>query len=78
MAIESEVHCSKGSASVRVLTSPEDLAQALARAADFERRIADLVASRVERHEAALARAPSTPDAGLSMPAADVSHLTTI
>ncbi len=81
MAIESEVHCSKGSASVRVLTSPEDLAQALARAADFERRIADLVASRAERHEAALARTPST--SGLSVIAskpqggiADIPHLT--
>ena len=61
MGIENEVQRSKGSASVRVLSSPEDLADALARAEDFERRIAQLVASRAQRHEAALARAPGTP-----------------
>ncbi len=67
MDIDSEMHCSTGSASVRVLSSPEDLADALARAEDFERRIAQLVASRAERHEAALARAPGTPAAVSSM-----------
>ena len=67
MDIESEVHCSTGSASVRVLSSPEDLADALARAEDFERRIAELVASRAQRHEAALARAPGASDAGSPM-----------
>jgi hypothetical protein len=66
MGIESEVHSSKGSASVRVLTSPEELAEALARAEDYERRISQLVASRAERHQAALARAPGTPNAGVS------------
>ncbi len=64
MGIETEVHSSKGSASVRVLTSEEDLADARTRAQDFERRIAQLVASRAERHEAALARAPGTTDSG--------------
>jgi hypothetical protein len=64
MGLESDTHGSKGSASVRVLTSPEDLADARARAEDFECRIAQLVISRAERHEAALARAPGTTDAG--------------
>ncbi len=67
MGMETEVHPRQGSASVRVLTSDQELADALTRAEDFERRIAQLVASRAERHEAALARVPSTSDAGLSI-----------
>jgi len=66
MEIENEAHCSKGSASVRVLTSPEDLAEALERAEDFERRIAHLEAARAQRHEAALARASWTTDTRVS------------
>jgi hypothetical protein len=43
---------------VRVLTSPEDLAAAVARAKEFERRNAEILESRAQRHEAALARLP--------------------
>jgi hypothetical protein len=41
---------------VRVLTSPEDLAAAVARAQEFERRNAEIMELRAQRHEAALAR----------------------
>jgi hypothetical protein len=43
---------------VRVLTSPEDLAAAVARAKEFERRNAEILELRAQRHEAALARLP--------------------
>ena len=43
---------------VRVLTSPEDLAAAVARAKEFERRNAEIMELRAQRHEAALARLP--------------------
>lgn len=39
------------STGVRVLTSPEDLADALERAAEGERRVADMVSGRIERYE---------------------------
>ena len=42
--------------SVRVLTSPEDLAAAVARAKEFERRNAEIMELRAQRHEAVLAR----------------------
>jgi len=42
--------------SVRVLTSPEDLAAAVARAKEFERRNAEIMELRAQRHDAALAR----------------------
>jgi hypothetical protein len=45
---------------VRILTSPEELAEAISRAREFERRNAEFMASRAQRHEAALARFPST------------------
>jgi hypothetical protein len=45
--------------SVRILTSPEELAEAIARAREFERRNAESIATRAQRHEAALARFPS-------------------
>jgi hypothetical protein len=44
---------------VRILTSPEELAEAISRAREFERRNAEFIASRAQRHEAALARFPS-------------------
>jgi hypothetical protein len=50
---------SSRTASVRILTSPEELAEAIARAREFERRSAEFMASRAKRHEAALARFPS-------------------
>jgi hypothetical protein len=58
MGIVSEAPYRSENGSVRVLTTPEDLAEALARVEDFERRTALLVASREERHDAALARTP--------------------
>jgi hypothetical protein len=45
--------------SVRILTSPAELAEAISRAWEFERRNAEFMASRTQRHEAALARLPS-------------------
>jgi Spy/CpxP family protein refolding chaperone len=39
-----------------VLTSPEDLAAAVARAKEFERRNAEIMELRAQRHEAVLAR----------------------
>jgi hypothetical protein len=45
---------------VRILTSPEELAEAISRAREFEQRNAEFMASRARRHEAALARFPST------------------
>jgi hypothetical protein len=42
--------------SVRVLTSPEDLEAAVARAKEFERRNAEIMELRAQRHAAALAR----------------------
>jgi hypothetical protein len=50
---------SNRTSSVRILTSPEELAEAIARAREFERRNAEFMASRAQRHEAALARFPS-------------------
>jgi len=50
---------------VRILTSPEELAAAMSRAQEFERRNAEFMASRAQRHEAALARSPS-PSTGTS------------
>jgi hypothetical protein len=46
--------------SVRVLTTPEELAEAIERACAFERRNAEFMATRAQRHEAALARFPSS------------------
>jgi hypothetical protein len=45
--------------SVRILNTPEELAEAIQRAREFERRNAEFMASRAQRHEAALARFPS-------------------
>jgi hypothetical protein len=70
MGIVSEAPYRSSSGSVRVLTTPEDLAEALARVEDFERRTAQFVASRQERHDAALARTPWTPRAVMSVFAA--------
>jgi hypothetical protein len=50
---------SRAPGTVRILTSPEELAAAIARAEEFERRNAETIASRAQRHEAALARSPS-------------------
>ena len=47
--------------SVRILTTPEELAEAISRAREFERRNTEFMASRAQRHEAALARFPSGP-----------------
>ncbi len=70
MAIVCEAPYRSGSWSVRVLTTPEDLAEALARVEDFERRTALLVAAKEERHDAALARTPWTAHAVMSVFAA--------
>jgi hypothetical protein len=51
---------SSRTSTVRILTSPEELAEAITRAQEFERRNAEFMASRAQRHEAALAKLPST------------------
>jgi hypothetical protein len=50
-----------------VLTSPEDLAAAVARAKEFERRNAEIMELRAQRHEAALARLPWSGE-GIELP----------
>jgi hypothetical protein len=48
-----------GTARVRVLSSPEELAEAVARAQAFEQRTRELLAMRAQRHQDALAKLPS-------------------
>lgn len=67
MGIVTEGPYRSGNGSVRVLTTPEDLAEALAWVEDFERRTEQLVTSREERHDAALARTPWTAHAVMSV-----------
>jgi hypothetical protein len=67
MTVVSEAPHRSGNGSVRVLMTPEDLAEALARVEDFKRRTAQLVASREERHDAALAKTPWTAQAVMSV-----------
>jgi hypothetical protein len=45
--------------SIRILSSPEELAAAIVRAEQFERRNTELLALRTERHHATLAKSPS-------------------
>jgi hypothetical protein len=67
MGIVSDGGRESGVTTVRVLTSPEDLAAAVARAKAFERRNAYVMAERARRHEAMLARSQSrSEDAELS------------
>ena len=57
---------------VRLLTSPEELAEAISRAQEFERQNAELIALRAKRHEAALARLVSLGTGGTEEAAVDV------
>jgi hypothetical protein len=60
MEAVSEAEPGRRIGAVRVLRSPEELAAAIARAKEFERRNAEVLGVRAQRHEAALARSPST------------------